>query len=75
MGLLGVSYCGVFISIKGGGHIAAACGSLTYNTNRPYPALDWASPNEFASSYPKLTRNRMDTVEDSEKGLIIGSST
>ena len=33
-----------------------------YNNHRPHSALDWATPNEFASSCSGLTRNRMDKV-------------
>ena len=33
-----------------------------YNTTRPHSALDWATPNEFATSCSGLTRNRMDKV-------------
>ena len=33
-----------------------------YNSNRPHSALNWATPNEFASSCGRLTGHMMDKV-------------
>ena len=35
---------------------------MAYNAERPHSALNWATPNEFATSCSGLTRNRLDKV-------------
>ncbi len=35
---------------------------ISYNNHRPHSALNWATPNEFASLCSGLTRNRVDKI-------------
>ena len=35
---------------------------ISYNNHRPHSALNWATPNEFASLCSGLTRSRVDKI-------------